>query len=36
MKAVSHQAKDLIKRILMPQKQRISIEQILKHPWMAN
>lgn len=32
---MSAEAKDLIKRILMPADKRITLEEIFKHPWMA-
>lgn len=35
MKNISSELKDLIKKILVPEKQRISIDQILNHPWMT-
>lgn len=35
MKGLSADLKDLIKRILVPENQRISIDQILNHPWMT-
>lgn len=35
MKGLSADLKDLIKRILVPEHQRISIDQILNHPWMT-
>lgn len=35
MKNVSAELKDLIKKILVPEEHRISIDQILKHPWMT-
>jgi serine/threonine protein kinase len=34
-KHLSAEVKDLIKKILVPNKQRITIEEILKHPWMT-
>lgn len=34
MKNVSLECKDLIKRILVPEDFRPSIEQIFAHPWM--
>lgn len=34
MKRVSPECKDLIKRILMPEDKRITIEEIYNHPWM--
>lgn len=36
MNNVSPQAKDLIKKILVPRANRISIEEIYKHPWMTD
>lgn len=36
MKPISPYVKDLIKKILVPAKNRIDIEGILKHPWMTN
>jgi hypothetical protein len=36
MNNVSAQAKDLIKKILVPRGNRISIEEIYKHPWMTD
>jgi hypothetical protein len=35
MKGVSSHVKDLIKRILVPPAQRLTIDQILQHPWMT-
>jgi serine/threonine protein kinase len=34
-KSLSAEVKDLISRILVPCEKRISIEEILKHPWMT-
>jgi len=34
-KNLSAEVKDLITRILVPSEKRISIEEILKHPWMT-
>lgn len=35
MKKVSPELKDLIKKILVPEEYRISVDQILTHPWMT-
>lgn len=35
MKGLSSYVKDLIKKILVPPSQRITIEGIMKHPWMT-
>ena len=35
MKEVSLFLKDLIKRILKPANERLSIDKIFKHPWMT-
>lgn len=34
MEDISSECKDLIKKILLPMDQRLSIEDIFKHPWM--
>lgn len=34
MSDISLLAKDLIKRILLPADKRITIEEIMKHPWV--
>lgn len=34
MKSVSAECKDLIKRLLMPEKSRITIQEVFEHPWM--
>ena len=34
MKHVSADLKDLIKKILVPANERITMEQIFQHPWM--
>lgn len=34
MKKISSELKDLIKRMLVPAKERISIKEIFDHPWM--
>ena len=34
MKGVSAELKNLIKRMISPLNERISIEQIFEHPWM--
>lgn len=31
---VSEQLKDLIKKILVPENERISLSEIFDHPWM--
>jgi hypothetical protein len=35
MQKISNDLKDLIKKILVPDDQRITIDQILSHPWMT-
>jgi calcium-dependent protein kinase len=35
MQNVSAEAKDLIKKILVPADNRLTLEQIYKHPWMT-
>jgi hypothetical protein len=35
MKKVSPELKDLIKKILVPEEYRITVDQILSHPWMT-
>jgi hypothetical protein len=35
MKKISAELKDLIRRILVPVEQRITIDEILQHTWMT-
>lgn len=34
MKAVSSECKDLIKKLLLPDKDRLTIAEVFNHPWM--
>lgn len=34
MKTVSGECKDLIKKLLLPDKERLTIQEIFNHPWM--
>jgi hypothetical protein len=36
MKSVSSYLKDLIKKILVPSNQRLTLQQIMEHPWMTS
>jgi hypothetical protein len=35
MNKISSELKDLIKKILVPADKRISVDEVLKHPWMT-